>query len=160
MPLEHGKLPDPEGQAIDELSRRVAQLEAMVRRCSMKKFLLSVSILAASYGTGARARGSAYWVEPCTNPETACVAGDVELARWALEAWEQVSGGRLHCVATDRDHALIRMVWAMPAQGLYGETVPIKVHGLPGAQMYVRIEDEGTSDKLMHATHRVPDVSA
>jgi len=30
-PLEHGKLPDPEGQAIDELSRRVTELEAMVQ---------------------------------------------------------------------------------------------------------------------------------
>src|SRR5262252_1328113 len=29
--LEHGKLPDPQGQAIDELSHRVAELEAMVR---------------------------------------------------------------------------------------------------------------------------------
>ena len=29
--LEHGKLPDPEGQAIDELSRRVAELEALVK---------------------------------------------------------------------------------------------------------------------------------
>jgi serine O-acetyltransferase len=30
-PLEHGTLPDPEGQAIDELSRRIEQLESMVR---------------------------------------------------------------------------------------------------------------------------------
>jgi serine O-acetyltransferase len=30
-PLEHGKLPDPEGQAIEELTQRVAELEAMVR---------------------------------------------------------------------------------------------------------------------------------
>jgi serine O-acetyltransferase len=30
-PLEHGKLPDPEGQAIEELSRRIEQLEAMVQ---------------------------------------------------------------------------------------------------------------------------------
>ena len=29
--LEHGRLPDPEGQAIDELRHRVAELEAMVR---------------------------------------------------------------------------------------------------------------------------------
>ncbi len=29
--LEHGKLPDPEGQAIEELSRRLEQLEAQVR---------------------------------------------------------------------------------------------------------------------------------
>jgi serine O-acetyltransferase len=29
--LEHGRLPDPEGQAIEELSQRVAQLEAMLQ---------------------------------------------------------------------------------------------------------------------------------
>jgi serine O-acetyltransferase len=29
--LEHGNLPDPEGQAIDELKQRVAQLEAQLR---------------------------------------------------------------------------------------------------------------------------------
>src|SRR5436190_10208373 len=30
--LEHGRLPDPEGQAIDDLARRVAELEDMVKR--------------------------------------------------------------------------------------------------------------------------------
>jgi serine O-acetyltransferase len=30
--LEHGKLPDPEGQAIEDLSQRVSELEAMVRQ--------------------------------------------------------------------------------------------------------------------------------
>ena len=30
--LEHGRLPDPEGQAIDDLARRVAELEALVRQ--------------------------------------------------------------------------------------------------------------------------------
>ena len=30
--LEHGKLPDPEGQALEELSHRVAELEAMLRQ--------------------------------------------------------------------------------------------------------------------------------
>jgi serine O-acetyltransferase len=30
--LEHGRLPDPEGQAIDDLSQRVAELEGVVRR--------------------------------------------------------------------------------------------------------------------------------
>ena len=36
-PLEHGSLPDPEGQAIEELSKRVAQLESMVRAMSNEK---------------------------------------------------------------------------------------------------------------------------
>jgi serine O-acetyltransferase len=30
-PLEHGRLPDPEGQAIDDLKQRVEQLEAIIR---------------------------------------------------------------------------------------------------------------------------------
>jgi serine O-acetyltransferase len=30
--LEHGKLPDPEGQAMEDLGRRVAELEAVVRQ--------------------------------------------------------------------------------------------------------------------------------
>jgi serine O-acetyltransferase len=36
-PLEHGKLPDPEGQAIEELTRRIAQLEALVQNLSNEK---------------------------------------------------------------------------------------------------------------------------
>jgi serine O-acetyltransferase len=31
-PLSHGDLPDPEGQAIDELSKRVAELEAAIKK--------------------------------------------------------------------------------------------------------------------------------
>jgi serine O-acetyltransferase len=31
-PLEHGRLPDPEGQAMDDLARRVADLEEMIRQ--------------------------------------------------------------------------------------------------------------------------------
>lgn len=35
--LEHGKLPDPEGQALEELSRRVDQLEQLVRDFTEQK---------------------------------------------------------------------------------------------------------------------------
>ena len=117
----------------------------------MKKLLLSLSFAITAFAAGPP-DDLPYWIEPCTHHETGCVPGDVDLARWALEAWQQASGGRLHFVEADRDHALLRIVWALPQQGLYGETVPIKVHGLPGAQVNVRIEDQGTSDKLMHDT--------
>ncbi|HEY1758025.1 MAG TPA: serine O-acetyltransferase [Bryobacteraceae bacterium] len=36
-PLEHGMLPDPEGQAIDDLARRMAQLENLVRSLADEK---------------------------------------------------------------------------------------------------------------------------
>lgn len=35
--LEHGKLPDPQGQAMDELTKRVAELESMVRSLANDK---------------------------------------------------------------------------------------------------------------------------
>jgi len=38
-PLEHGRLPDPEGQAIDDLARRVLELEEMVRQLASEREL-------------------------------------------------------------------------------------------------------------------------
>jgi serine O-acetyltransferase len=35
--LEHGKLPDPEGQAIEDLVRRVEELEGMVRQLAAER---------------------------------------------------------------------------------------------------------------------------
>jgi serine O-acetyltransferase len=35
--LEHGKLPDPEGQALEELSRRVDELEQLIRDLTERK---------------------------------------------------------------------------------------------------------------------------
>ena len=118
----------------------------------MRKFLLSVNL--ALLGAGVLlAEDTSYWVEPCTNPETSCAAGDVQLARWALEAWQTASVGRLHFVETkDRARALIRLVWASPRGGLYGETVPIEVNGRRGAQIYVTIVTPPGSDALLRDT--------
>ncbi len=113
----------------------------------MKKFLLSVSF-ALTLG----AADLPYWIEPCERKETGCSAGDVELGRWALEAWQSASDGRLRFVAADRDHARLRIVWALPEEGLYGETVPIEVHGQAGAQVNVRIVDPGGGDRLLRDT--------
>lgn len=86
-----------------------------------------------------------YWVAPCTNPETACVAGDPQLARWAFQAWERASQGRLHFIeTTDRAKAEIQVVWATPSSGLYGETV--------GRVVNIRIAAEGIRDPLLRDT--------
>jgi len=42
-PLDHGRLPDPEGQAIDDLARRVAELEEMVKMLASEKDLNRVA---------------------------------------------------------------------------------------------------------------------
>ena len=100
----------------------------------------------------AQAEDIRYWIQPCTNPATRCKDGDTDLAKWALEAWERVSDGKLHFIESERSKAAFRMVWALPARGVYGETVPIEVDGVRGAQMNLRVEDGFTKDKLLHDT--------
>jgi hypothetical protein len=80
-----------------------------------------------------------YWVEPCSNPESGCQANDPELAAWALEAWQNASGGALEASRmNDPRHARIRIFWATAEQGLYGEARPVLVDGQRGAEVYVR----------------------
>jgi len=80
-----------------------------------------------------------YYVEPCTRPETACHAGDPQLAQWAIEAWQKASAGglKLERVAR-REDAQIRILWSDGLHGQYGETMPIMVAGKRGAEVHVR----------------------
>ena len=111
----------------------------------MKRSLQNVSLLLA-LGAICAAAETSYWIEPCTNAATGCVAADTDLARWALSAWQTASGGKLQFVETkDKAHALLRIVWADQTDGLYGEAVPIMVEGRRGAQLNVRIADGGTN---------------
>jgi len=98
----------------------------------IKLFLLSISV-------------TTYWIEPCANPETACIASDPQLARWAFTAWENASNGRLHFAETkERREAKIQVVWATPSSGLYGETI--------GNVVNIRIATEGVKDPLLRDT--------
>ncbi|MEQ1885735.1 MAG: matrixin family metalloprotease [Bryobacteraceae bacterium] len=96
-----------------------------------------------------------YWVEPCTKATTGCVGGDTDLARWAFEAWEKASEGKLRFVETkNRDDGRIRVRWADRDSGLFGEAVPINVNGQRGAELHILIANEnadgsGKSDSLM-----------
>ena len=98
----------------------------------IKLFLLSLSI-------------TTYWLEPCTNPETSCVPADLDLARWAFDAWQNASNGKLRFAETkNRRDAQIQLVWATPSSGLYGETV--------GNTVYIRIAADGVKDPLLRDT--------
>jgi hypothetical protein len=92
-----------------------------------------------------------YWVQPCATPsESGCHAGDPELARWALEAWQAASGGALHFEpSATMAHAQIRVFWADGSGGLYGEARPIDVDGVHGAEVYVLPEQSRSSDPLL-----------
>lgn len=79
-----------------------------------------------------------YWIQPCSDPETACRPGDVQLAAWALDAWQTASQGRMRLTQqADFHHARIRIYWAGGRSGLYGETRPIEVDGKRGAEVFI-----------------------
>ena len=86
----------------------------------------------------AQAAALRYWLEPCSPQESGCHSGDPELAQWAMEAWQAASAGHLTLEKTaDRDKAHIRVYWTAGSAGLFGETRPILVDGVRGAEVFV-----------------------
>ena len=118
----------------------------------MKNLRPSISLLLLAAGLGAAADTS-FYLSPCTDPNTGCEAGDLDLARWSLQSWQTASQGQLHFVETkDESSALFRFVWASPSGGLFGETVPIDVHGQRGAEIYIVNTTRGLADRLLRDT--------
>jgi len=96
---------------------------------------LAAPLLVCSLAQAASLR---YWIEPCARPETGCHAGDPELAHWAMEAWQTASAGALTLRQSgSAERAHIRLYWTGGRDGLYGETRPIMVDGIRGAEIYV-----------------------
>jgi len=89
---------------------------------------------------GMLARGATlrYWVAPCSDESSGCRLGDPELAQWAMEAWQAASNGHLALEKTaERQKAHIRLYWTNGSAGLFGETRPIMVDGVRGAEVFV-----------------------
>jgi len=100
------------------------------------KLWLTVLLLAARSAYGVDLH---YWIEPCTRAETACQKPDVQLAEWALAAWQAASDGKLQLEKTDQiSRANIRLHWADSEQGQYGETRAFVTGAMRGAEVYVR----------------------
>ncbi len=68
--------------------------------------------------------------------------GDRELALWALQAWQRSAGRGLRFEPASESAALIRLQWAEPGGGEYGETQPLLVHGRRGAAVFIRPDVE------------------
>src|SRR2546428_342293 len=68
--------------------------------------------------------------------------GDSELALWAFQAWQRSAGGGLRFQPASESDALIRLYWAEPGGGEYGETQPLLVRGRRGAAVFIRPDVE------------------
>jgi Matrixin len=79
-------------------------------------------------------------------------AGDEELARWALDAWQRAAGGRVaFAPAASEDAALVRVYWAPPGGGQYGEMVPVRVGERRGAAVFIRPDTRALGPDIARA---------
>ena len=76
------------------------------------------------------------------NRSTGYRPGDRERALWAFQAWQRSAGKDLRFEPASESAALIRLHWAEPGGGEYGETQPLLVHGRQGAVVYIRPDVE------------------
>jgi len=100
-----------------------------------------------------------YWIEPCPTViarESGCVAGDPELAEWALHAWKRASRPALDFPPAPEDHARVRIYWASRRNRLYGEAHPIMVDGKPGSAIYVNPDISQLGEEIYAAALNDP----
>jgi len=72
-------------------------------------------------------------------PGSSFRTSDRELAVWALADWQRAAGGAFTFVATnDEARALVRVYWAAPSGGQYGEMRALDVGGNRGAAVFIR----------------------
>lgn len=65
-------------------------------------------------------------------------SSDRQLAVWAFEAWQRVAAKRLRFEPAAEADAVVRLYWAEPNEGQYGEMRPLVVNGKRGAAVYIR----------------------
>jgi len=75
-------------------------------------------------------------------------AGDRELAGWALAAWQRHAASALGLVEAAESAAIVRLYWANPREGQYGEMRPLIVGGRNGAAVYIRPDMDGLGQEI------------
>ena len=89
-------------------------------------------------------------------PGSEYLAGDGELAVWALKAWEKSLDGTLRFEPASEQNALVRVHWVPASDGLYGEMRPLMVNGRRGAAIYVRPDTNALGPDLAGRALRDP----
>ena len=75
-------------------------------------------------------------------------ATDRELAGWAMAAWQRNAGTSLRLDAGPESAAMVRLYWANPREGQYGEMRPLIVQGRNGAAVYIRPDMDGLGPEI------------
>lgn len=83
-------------------------------------------------------------------------SSDRQLARWALDAWRRTAGDGLRLVDRPEPDALVRLYWAGPHEGQYGEMRSVSVGGRRGAEVFVRPDMTALGDDISVRARRDP----
>jgi hypothetical protein len=75
-------------------------------------------------------------------------SSDRELAQWALQAWQRSAANGFRFAPATESSALIRVYWAGPDSGEYGETRPILVGGQQGAAVFIRPDVDSLGEDI------------
>ena len=102
--------------------------------------LLKRSVLALILAANTHAGTISYWIAP---------GPDVQLAEWALEAWQKASNSKLEFKPGSKDEARIRIIWATAEEGMYGEARGVYVNGHRAIDVFVRPAPLETTDPLL-----------
>jgi hypothetical protein len=123
------------------------------RRDVLKMSAITALALLALWLTAGRSRGTQTPTASLTTPAsrdsvTYFIAdgksgsgyrpADRELALWALQAWQRSAEAGLRFEQAPESAALVRLYWAEPDGGEFGETQPLMVHGKRGAAVFIR----------------------
>jgi hypothetical protein len=83
-------------------------------------------------------------------------AGDRELATWAVAAWQRSVGPVLRFEPGPEKPALLRVYWADPADGQYGEMRSFMIGERHGAALYIRPDTTALGPDIARQTRADP----
>src|SRR5260221_12345249 len=81
------------------------------------------------------------------DPREGFKPADRQLAQWALEAWQRAAGSALRLTPAPEALARVRLYWAGPQSGQYGEMRSLDVGGQLGAGAFI---PPGTTSPRSH----------
>jgi hypothetical protein len=90
------------------------------------------------------------------NAKSGYRSSDRELAQWALGAWQRSAGKNLRFEVAAESSALVRLYWAEPEDGQFGETRPLTVGKKYGAAVFIRPDVESLGEDLAQRAREDP----
>jgi hypothetical protein len=102
------------------------------------------------------ARGPITYFIAVGSEQTGFRPPDRQLALWALQAWQRSAAKGLRFEAAAESDALVRLYWAEPSDGQYGEMQPLGVGGRRGAAVFIRPDVDSLGDDIARRAREDP----